>query len=170
MRQGTRDGILLGLIALFALGLCVLIQRGLQHAAEQLEPAPAPTVMVTVTASPEPAPTVTVTKEPEPAPTVTVTRKAEASRSMPRTSAWIEQVRRCIVHRESRGIVDVRRSDGGTASGLYGFIDRTWNRYKGYRSAWMAPASVQTERFLQVFDGGKGRMHWYLKGAARQCW
>lgn len=73
------------------------------------------------------------------------------------------------MHRESRGITDVRRTDGGTASGLYGFIDQTWANFKGYASAWQAPAKVQTQRFLAVFDNGRGKLHWFLEGGP-QCW
>jgi hypothetical protein len=78
-------------------------------------------------------------------------------------------VMRCIAHRESRNTPTARRSDGGTASGLFGFIDGTWHHYGGYAHAWQAPAAVQIERFLAIWNGGKGRSNWYWKGHA-QCW
>jgi len=78
-------------------------------------------------------------------------------------------VMRCIAHRESRNIPTARRHDGQTASGLFGFIDGTWHHYKGYAHAWQAPASVQIERFLIIWNGGKGRSNWYWKGHS-QCW
>jgi hypothetical protein len=76
---------------------------------------------------------------------------------------------RCIAHRESRFTPTARRHDGESASGLFGFTDGTWHRYKGYAHAWQAPAAVQIARFVQVWNGGKGRSNWYWKGH-RQCW
>lgn len=96
----------------------------------------------------------------------------------PRASSYVkpslEKIRQCIVHRESRGIATIRRTDGGTASGLYGFIDKTWNNFRGYKSAWMAPAKVQTERFYAAWKYWQTRYHskpimnpWY--GDLRHC-
>ena len=91
------------------------------------------------------------------------------NRPQPVRAIPMSAVMRCIAHRESRGIPTARRHDGGTASGLFGFIDGTWHHYKGYAHAWQAPASVQIERFLIIWNGGKGRSNWYWKGHS-QCW
>jgi hypothetical protein len=59
----------------------------------------------------------------------------------------IEKIRQCIVYRESRGDAKARNPSG--ASGLYQFMDRTWNNFMGYPRAMDAPASVQTIRFYK---------------------
>jgi hypothetical protein len=84
-------------------------------------------------------------------------------------SAPLQQIMKCIAHRESRNDPTARRKDGGTASGLFGFIDGTWKRYKGYAHAWQASAAVQVEKFLKIWDDGKGRSNWYWAGH-KQCW
>ena len=83
-------------------------------------------------------------------------------------SGWEEAARICIVHRESRGNPRAQNRHS-TASGLYQFIDGTWHNFRGYRHAKDAPPSVQTERFWQVWNHGKGRNNWYLRGGP-QCW
>lgn len=83
-------------------------------------------------------------------------------------TAWDLTVRKCIIQRESNGIVHLR-PNYASASGLYQFIDSTWHHFKGYPQAWMAPESVQTMRFWMIWQHGKGRMNWYYAGH-KQCW
>jgi hypothetical protein len=67
----------------------------------------------------------------------------------------------CIAEYESGG--DPRAENPTTtASGLYQFVDGTWNGYGGYYHAADAPVSVQTERFYQVWDGGNGASQWVV--------
>lgn len=50
-----------------------------------------------------------------------------------------------------------------SASGYYQFTNGTWGNYKGYARAKDAPLSVQTERFYQIWAGGKGAHHWQVR-------
>jgi hypothetical protein len=114
---------------------------------------------------------------PDPTPTATRTpikahRPARTTPRVSRSGQRTEQVRVCIVHRESRGNPQTRRTDGGTASGLYGFTRGTWQAVTGRSDdAWQAPARVQTAAFYALWDSGRGRHHWNpdLPGV-RRCW
>lgn len=50
-----------------------------------------------------------------------------------------------------------------SASGLWQFLDSTWDHYGGYHHASDAPASVQNDKAVELWNGGSGRRHW------RQC-
>lgn len=92
-----------------------------------------------------------------------------------KTSASLEQIRRCIMQRESHNNYTRRRDDGGTASGAYQIIDQTWNRYKGYAQAWQAPPKVQDAKFYELWywwernSGVEKYNPWYFAGH-KQCW
>lgn len=101
--------------------------------------------------------------------------KAKAAKRRAAAAAWLDGVRRCIAFRESRNQAHIRPNYAG-ASGLYQFTKRTWNNYRGYSEAYLAPAHVQTERFYKSwsfwkkrYDGRWSRNPWNNPGG-RQCW
>jgi hypothetical protein len=58
---------------------------------------------------------------------------------------------------ESSGNYKASRKDGGTASGAYGYIDSTWNNYKGFPTAKDAPPEIQDERMKQDLSNSLAR-------------
>jgi hypothetical protein len=103
-------------------------------------------------------------------------KKVHKSVKTYKTSASLQSIMKCIANRESHNSPTARRSDGGTASGLFGFIDGTWNNYGGYAHAWQAPRAVQVEKFYKSWAYWKSRYHgaermnpWYYAGH-KQCW
>jgi Transglycosylase-like domain len=136
---------------------------------DDMRPAPRPTQTVFVPLErvvPGPTVTVTATAEPRPAPTVTVTREAAVSRS--RASTPVHSVNTflaCVIAHESGGDPKAENPTS-TASGLYQFLDGTWQAYAResgigdqYRRASSAPASVQTALAEWVVVN-KGRYPW----------
>lgn len=65
----------------------------------------------------------------------------------------------CIAKYESGGNPRAE-NPSSTASGLFQFINGTWNHFGGYARAMYAPASVQLEKFYQVWNGGRGAVNW----------
>lgn len=91
-----------------------------------------------------------------------------APKHAPSKTAWIEQVRTCILDRESRGDYHVHNKHS-TASGGYQFLDWTWHSVTGLpgSAADYSPA-VQDAAFYKAFDNGAGRMAWNYP--PNQCW
>lgn len=86
-----------------------------------------------------------------------------------------EQVRQCIVHRESRGQYHrVNRWSG--AGGAYQFMPRTARtvaRWMGRPDLVYVPVQQWSKRsqdaaFWRLWDHGRGRSHWYSQ--SRPCW
>jgi hypothetical protein len=67
----------------------------------------------------------------------------------------------CIAKYESGGNPRAQ-NPSSSASGLYQFVDGTWNNYGGYSRAMYAPVSVQTEKFYQVWNNGAGAGQWVV--------
>jgi hypothetical protein len=87
--------------------------------------------------------------------------------SVQRGSAWVEQVRRCIIRYESGGNYRAQ-NPSSSASGAYQFLTSTWAGFGGYSAAKYAPPSVQDKKFYLLFDNGRGRSHWAAQ--AGRCW
>lgn len=91
-------------------------------------------------------------------------------------AGWVERVRRCVLHRESRGNYKIRSKvadpNGRYAWGGYQFQDATWRSVTGLPGhASQYPKAVQDAAFVKLFDNGKGKHHWALpKGWKGQCW
>ena len=76
-----------------------------------------------------------------------------------------EEIRKCIIYRESRGNY---RADGSGGSGAYSFIQTTWNHYVdlagfphmvGVRPN-KASKFIQDAVFWRTWNRGKGKWHW----------
>ena len=84
-------------------------------------------------------------------------------------------MRRCIVKRESGGNYRIRSrttdADGRYAYGAYQMQDPTFHSVTGLPGhASDYSKAIQDAAFIKLFANGKGRHHWYLKGAKKQCW
>jgi hypothetical protein len=87
-----------------------------------------------------------------------------------------ENVRKCIVFRESRGNYRVKNKHS-TASGAYQFLISTSNgvaktmkrRDLVGKRAGTWTREEQDRAFWTLFNNGKGKGHWRLQGH-RQCW
>lgn len=64
-----------------------------------------------------------------------------------------------VLQRESRGNPGAE-NPVSSASGLWQFIDGTWNGFGGYSHASDAPPDVQNEKARQTWAGGAGAGHW----------
>lgn len=121
-------------------------------------PEPVPSVAdVTYTI----APTVTVTAQPTSTPTVT--RTVTVSRSKPRTVTAIQsRIRWCESRNNYRA-----QNPASTASGGYGFLDKTWRDVTGLPgSAKDYPPAVQDQAFRDLY-ADLGTKPWR---ASRGCW
>jgi hypothetical protein len=77
------------------------------------------------------------------------------------TTVSLSGIAACIAKYESGGNPRAENPTS-SASGLYQFTDGTWGGYGGYSRASQAPVSVQTERFYQVWNGGRGAGNWVV--------
>lgn len=86
---------------------------------------------------------------------------AENQQSSSNQPVNLSGIAACIAKYESGGN-PTAQNPTSSASGLYQFIDGTWNNYGGYSRAMYAPVSVQTEKFYQVWDNGRGAHNWVV--------
>jgi hypothetical protein len=100
--------------------------------------------------------------------------RASAWRGKGYNPRW-ENVRMCIVHRESRGVYTVHRERNG-AAGAYQFLP-AWQRglaimigkpYLRKVPIWKWSRVDQDHGWWAAWRNGAGRKHWNLKG--NQCW
>lgn len=71
----------------------------------------------------------------------------------------------CIAKYESGGNPRAQNPHS-SASGLFQFVDGTWNHFGGYARAMYAPVSVQLQKFYIVWNGGRGAGNWVV---AHKC-
>lgn len=79
--------------------------------------------------------------------------------------AGLPAVMLAIMYCESGGRADAQ-NPSSTASGLFQFLDTTWNNYGGYSRAMYAPVSVQNAKALQEYNSA-GTSPWL---ASESCW
>jgi hypothetical protein len=73
----------------------------------------------------------------------------------------------CIRGRESTN--NYRDNTGNGYYGAYQYLISTWNNYRGYYRADLAPASVQDERALSDYNKGPVSRHQHWPSSSRQC-
>lgn len=66
----------------------------------------------------------------------------------------------CYVLRRESGGNPTAQNPHSSASGLWQFIDSTWNGFGGYAHAKDAPPDVQNEKARLTWAGGAGCGHW----------
>lgn len=81
------------------------------------------------------------------------------------TRVGLSGIASCIAKYESGGNPRAQNPHS-SASGLFQFVDGTWNNFKGYARAMYAPVSVQLQKFYIVWNGGKGAGNWLV---AHKC-
>jgi hypothetical protein len=88
-------------------------------------------------------------------------QRPSRSKSRSRESVGPSGIASCIAKYESGGNPRAE-NPRSTASGLYQFIDGTWNKFGGYSRAKDAPVAIQTKKFYQVWDHGRGARNWVV--------
>lgn len=72
----------------------------------------------------------------------------------------------CIRHFES---TDNYASVSGIYYGAYQYTVKTWNNYKGFRTAAQAPPNIQDERALSDYNLGPAHRHQEWPQTSRRC-
>lgn len=76
----------------------------------------------------------------------------------------------CIARHENRsGNPALDHGTSGSASGLFGYVDGTWNNYGGYPRALNAPAEVQWRRAREDYQRGIRQIHQNWPSTSRMC-
>jgi LysM repeat protein len=86
-----------------------------------------------------------------------VTVSADSPTSV--STAGMAAFEACVISRESGGDATAQNPDS-TASGLFQFLDTTWNGYGGYARAMDAPVAVQEAYFNLIMSEPGGAENW----------
>lgn len=81
------------------------------------------------------------------------------------TKIGLSGIASCIAKYESGGNPRAQNPHS-SASGLFQFIDGTWNHFGGYARAMYAPVAIQLQKFYIVWNGGRGAGNWVV---AHKC-
>lgn len=73
----------------------------------------------------------------------------------------------CIRGRESTN--NYQDNTGNGYYGAYQYLISTWNNYRGYYRADLAPASIQDERALSDYNKGPASRHQHWPSSSRKC-
>lgn len=58
---------------------------------------------------------------------------------------------------------------GNGFTGRYQYTHKTWNNYKGYAEAYLAPPNIQDERALSDYNLGPAHRHQEWPRSSRTC-
>lgn len=159
------------LLALIAFALCGIVVLSDAGRFEPTSPSSRPSSMRVSLGPTLPSFSAQAPKKPS---TSRPESKSTSPAKQARTTSWVESVRRCIVKRESGGNYRIRSrttdTDGRYAYGAYQFQTPTFRAVTGLPGPASAYSkAVQDAAFYKLFDNGRGRSHWYLKGGPN-CW
>lgn len=94
-----------------------------------------------------------------------VVHKKKVTKKLKGHKVGLSGIASCIAKYESGGNPRAQNPHS-TASGLFQFVNGTWNHFGGYARAMYAPVSVQLKKFYIVWNNGRGAGNWVV---AHKC-